>query len=70
MVEEWWSSVLKGDYVGNTLVCISTQVPKGQDGVEVKSMVDLVLVKDMLHYVHVRGWDETSQITMYSVKLD
>ena len=29
-----------------------TRVARGQDGVEVKSMIDLVLVKrDMLHYV-------------------
>ena len=29
-----------------------TRVPRGQDGMEVKSMIDLVLVKkDMLHYV-------------------
>ena len=27
------------------------RIAKAQDGVEVKSMIDLVLVKDMLHYV-------------------
>ena len=45
----------KGDYVSvthilSTEVCIShTKVTRGQDGVEIKSMIDLVLVKkDML----------------------
>ena len=42
--------------VSNTLstrVCIHTRVARGQDGVEVKSMMDLVLVKEvMLRYVH------------------
>ena len=36
----------------NTRICISTQGCKGQDGVEVKSMIDLVLVKkEMLRFV-------------------
>ena len=47
---------------------------RGQDGVVVKSMIDLVLVRrDMLRYVeHVRQyeeWDDAYQVTMwYSVK--
>ena len=55
MEEEWRSSVLKKDcaWVIHTLstgVCISTQ--GGQDGVELRSMIDLVQVKkDMLQYV-------------------
>ena len=59
MVEEWWSSMLKGDCVGNTYFEHRsfhkyTRMAKGQDGVEVKSMIDLVLVKkDMLQYVRV-----------------
>ena len=28
-----------------------TRVARGQDGVEVKNMIDLVLMKDMLHFV-------------------
>ena len=44
-----------------------TRVAKGQDGVEIKSMIDLVLVKkDMLYY----EYDGDSQITIfYCVKL-
>ena len=51
-----------------------TRVARGQDGVEVKSMIDLVLVKrDMLRYVQdvrvVRGMGRGQQITMwYCVK--
>ena len=46
----------RGLCVGNIYVeCRSlqkyTRVVKGQDGVEVKSMIDLVLVKDLLHHV-------------------
>ena len=44
MREEYFSSVLKGLCVGKY-----TRVARGQDGVEVKSMTDLV--KDMLHFV-------------------
>ena len=37
-----------------------TRVARGQDGMEIKSMIDLVLVKrDMLHYVQdvrMEGW--------------
>ena len=58
MGEEWWSSVLKGVCVwGNTYfehknLHKYTRVAKGQDGAEVKSMIDLVLVKkDMIHFV-------------------
>ena len=56
MVDEWWSSVQRGGYVRATYfkhkLHTYTRVARGQDGVEVKSMIDLVLVKkDMLHYV-------------------
>ena len=56
MVEEWWSSVLNGDCVGNTYfehrsLHKYARVARGQERVEVKSMIDLVLVKDILHYV-------------------
>ena len=50
------------------------RLARGQYGVEVKSMIDLVLMKEhMLRYVQdmraMRGWDEASQITMsYCVK--
>ena len=56
MGEEWWSSVLKRGcvWVKYTLNTMSlhkyTRVAKSQDGMEVKSMIDLVLVKKgMLH---------------------
>ena len=55
IVEEGWSSGQKGDcvwvtHILSTEVCISIQ--EWQEGVEVKSMIDLVLVKrDMLQYV-------------------
>ena len=46
-----------------------TRVASGQDEVEVKSMIDLVPVKDMMLYVQdvraVRGMGEASQITMW-----
>ena len=50
IVEEWWSFVPKGDcvwvtHILSTEVCISTKVARGRDGMEVKSMIDLVLVK-------------------------
>ena len=54
MVEEWWISVLKGGciYFEHRSLHNYTRVARGQDGVEVKSMIDLVLVKkDLLHYV-------------------
>ena len=71
MGEEWWSSVLKGSCVGNTYFEPKyTMVAGDQDGVEVKSMIDLVLRKrDILHFVQDEEWDKTSQITMlYCVK--
>ena len=48
MVKEWWSSVLKEDCMQvihslSTEVCIMhkyTRVAMGQDGVEVKSIID------------------------------
>ena len=44
MAEDWCSSLLKGIYVA--------RVTRSQDGVEVKSMISLVLVKkDMIRYV-------------------
>ena len=57
MAEEWWSFAKKGDSVGNTYFKHRsfhkyTRVARGRDGVEIKSMIDLVLVKrDMLRYV-------------------
>ena len=56
MKEEWWSSTLKGDSVGNTFfghrsLHKYTSVARFQNVVEVKSMIDLVLVrKDLLRY--------------------
>ena len=53
-----------------------TRVARGRDGVEIKSMIDLVLVKrDMLQYMQdvraVGRMNTTSQTTMlYYVKLD
>ena len=65
----------RGLCVGNTYFEYRyTSVARGQDGVEIKNIIDPVLVKkDMLHYVQdvkaVRGMDEISQITMlYCVK--
>ena len=58
MVEEWWSFAQKGDCVWVThfkhrSLHKYTRVARGRDGVEIKSMIDLVLVKrDMLQYVH------------------
>ena len=54
MKEEWCSSVLKRGFIWLTHERKSlhkyTRVARGQDGVEVKSMIDLVLVKrDMLY---------------------
>ena len=64
----------RGLYVGNTYfehknLHKYTRVARGQDGVEVKSMIDLVM-KDMMIFVQdVREGDEVSQITMlYWVK--
>ena len=54
MVEEWWSFAQKGNcvcvtYFKHRSLHKCTRVARGQDGVEVKSMIDLVLVKrDML----------------------
>ena len=46
MVEEWWSSLLKKDCVWVTHTLHKhTRVARGQDGVEVKNMIALVLVK-------------------------
>ena len=49
MVEEWWSFAKKGDsvwvtYILSTEVCISTHEWQGVE-TEIKSMIDLVLVK-------------------------
>ena len=58
MVKEWWSSVLKGGLcVGNTYfeqrsLHKYTRVARGQDGMKVRNMIDLVLVrKNMQCYV-------------------
>ena len=53
MVEEWWSSVQKGvTYFKHRSLHKYTRLGRGQDRVEIKSMIDLVLVKrDMLQYV-------------------
>ena len=55
MAKEWWSFAKKGDsvwvtHISSTEVCMSTQ--EWKSGVEIKRMIDLVLVKmDMLRYV-------------------
>ena len=62
MVEELWGFAKKGNsvlvtHISSTKVCISTE-----EGVEIKSMIDLVLVKrDMLRNVQDEGgeMDET-----------
>ena len=57
MAEEWWSFGQRGLCVGNTYfkhrsLHKYTRVARGIDGVEIKNMIDLVLVKrDMLRYV-------------------
>ena len=57
MIEERWSSMLKGDcvwvtYFQDRSLYKYTRVARSQDGVEVKSIIDLVLVKkDMLRYM-------------------
>ena len=57
MVEEWWSLAKKVDFVWvtyfkNRSLHKFPRVARGRDGVEIKSMIDLVLVKrDMLRYV-------------------
>ena len=62
MVEEWWSFPQKDDCVWVThfkhkSLHTYTRVTRGQDRVEIKSMIDLVLVKrDMMRNVKdVRG---------------
>ena len=57
MVDEWWSFVQKGNYVWVTnfkhrILHKYRRVARSQDGVKIKNMIDLVLVKrDMLQYV-------------------
>ena len=57
MVEEQWSFAQKGDCVSNTYFKHRswqkyTKMARGQDGVNIKSMIDLVLVKrEVLQYV-------------------
>ena len=57
MTEEWWSSTQKEDYVWviyfkHRSMHKYTRLAKEQDGVELKSMIGLVLVKrDVLRYV-------------------
>ena len=49
MGEKWWSSVLNFEHKN---LHKWTRVVRGQDGLEVKSMLALVLVKkDILHFV-------------------
>ena len=61
MIEEWWSSVRKrglcwgSTYFKHRGLYKYTKAAIEQDGVELKSMIDLVLVKkDMLQYVQDR----------------
>ena len=77
MAAEWWNSGLKDNtYFKHKSLHKYTMVARVQDGVDVKTMIDLVLVKrDILRYVQhvreVREWDKASQITMwYCVKSD
>ena len=57
MVEEWWSFPQKGDcvwvtYFKHRSLPKYTRVARGQDGLEIKSIIDLVLIiKAMLRYV-------------------
>ena len=57
IAEEWWSFAKKGDSVWIThfkhkSVHKYTRMGEGRGGVEIKSMIDLVLVKrDMLRYM-------------------
>ena len=57
MVEEWWSFAKKGDsvwvtYFNHRSVHKYTRVARCRDCVEIKSRIDLVMVKrDMLRYV-------------------
>ena len=54
MAEEWWSFAKKGGtvwvtYFKHKSVHKYTRVARGREGVKIKSMIDLVLVKrDML----------------------
>ena len=48
MVEDWWRFAKKGDCVGNIYfkhrsLYKYTRVAMGRDGLEIKSMIDLVL---------------------------
>ena len=57
MVEEWWSFGKKRDsvwvtYFKHRILHKYTRVAEGRGAVEIKSMIDLMLVKrDMLRYV-------------------
>ena len=57
MGEEWWNCAERGLCVGSTYLKYKsmhkyTRVARAQDGVEVKSIIYLALVKkDMLHFV-------------------
>ena len=54
MAEEWWSFVVKGDCTYFKLGSLHKykRVARGQDGVVVKIMIDLLLVKrDIPRYV-------------------
>ena len=72
MAEEWWSFAKKGNtYFKHISVHKCTRVARGREGKEIKSMIDLMLVKmDMLRYVQDvravrgmgRGWLEVEFI--------
>ena len=75
MVEEWRNGLCVGNtYFDHRNLHKYKRLTRGQYGVEVKSMTDLVLLKkDMLRYVEdvrvVKGWDKASYITiLYCVK--
>ena len=82
MVEEWLSFAQKGDcvwvtYFKHISLYKYTRVARGRDGVDIKSMIDLVLVKrGMLRYVQDmrvvrrmgRGLSDHHDTMMYCVK--
>ena len=57
MVEEWWSFAKKGDsvwvtYFKHRSLHKYTRVARGRDAMEIKSMIDLLLMKrDVLRYM-------------------
>ena len=77
MVEEWWSFPQKRDcvwvtYFKHRSLHNYTRLARGQDRMEIKSMIDLVLVKrNMLRYVQavraVRGMGRGLRPPCYTV---